>query len=152
DAELETPAGEVVDCDGGLRQHARMAVRVAGDYAADPDARGRCRHGTEHRPSLENIHLRRVDGRPPLVQGRAVVEPGPVGYLPDGPQSRGGRPLLGQLKADPERRAAAIDEGIPAVSEHRLSRIVSVPGGFGRGPPMRIVARRCSLAASAPLS
>src|SRR5579864_5034455 len=40
DSELEPPAGEMIDGDGGLGEQRGVSVRVAGDKAADPHAFG----------------------------------------------------------------------------------------------------------------
>jgi hypothetical protein len=102
DAELQPPAGQVVDRDGHLRQHRGMAVGVADDSASNPGARRQLRHRRQHRPGLEDRAIVPCAQRGEVVHHPAAVETGVVGETPEAAQLVDGR-VLTELEPEPQR-------------------------------------------------
>ena len=77
-AEHEAAAGHVVDGRGHLREHGRVAIRVAGDQRADADARHGRGQGRERGPGLGPGHARLLAVRHEVV---GVPDAVPAGGL-----------------------------------------------------------------------
>src|SRR5438876_1565899 len=103
DPKLEPAAGKVVDGDRDLGEHDRMAVRVAGDKAADADALGRLGHRGLQGPTFVDrpVGARRSDGSQ-VVEVPDVVEAAFVGDAPDRAQLLDGDALARCFQSETE--------------------------------------------------
>src|SRR5262249_22457108 len=78
-----------------------VAIRIAGDHAADPHAARRLGHCSEQGPSVEDVaEIAARSDRGEVVEVPAVVEAGLVGDPPGGAHLVDGGELRGELEPD----------------------------------------------------
>ena len=98
DAELKPAAGKMIDRHRQLGEHDRVAVRVAGDQAADADALGRLGHRGLQGPTFVDgtVGTCRPD-RSQVIEVPEVIEAAFVGNLPGGAELLDGDVLAGRF-------------------------------------------------------
>src|SRR5713226_4447686 len=109
DAELQPPAGQMIDGHGLLGEERRVAIGVARHKAADPDSLGRLGHRGLERPAFVD----RAVGPAAADRGEVVEVPYVVEarFFSDSPyraQVRDGRVLTGVLEPETEGMSHAV--------------------------------------------